>query len=418
MCGRYLALSLFCASSIAASTAHAIQTHDFVAADSVACESVLNPADFEKSEAFRKQLWDGIRKKMGAIESARRDYMNLLDLELENRSDFSPHANINSALADKLGLSANRMTATPLVAQATKDAMKRFMNRAATDDYQELRLQLREAVKVDPYFKWLKEAGVDGRSKIDQVKRGSYTVEGDNLVPVRVSSDPVEYLFSRVDISGPGMLPIDLALVRVYRDLDPELTSKQHMLADSILKLYGIEVLIHLDYREQFLWRNNGWASKEAWDLAPNLNAALKNYRLLLDKQKTLDKHMSPKGYRLAKQMFEEQGEATEMLRRLLNEGEEKPGDREAFVQLKKRLTLDQKYSVRQVFDMIVYAGNSRVSHVQFMMRIFGGEEGKRDDRTLSGLRKIIDIAEALQSEDAFREFLREALGKAFYIQP
>ncbi len=102
----------------------------------------------------------------------------------------------------------------------------------------------------------------------------------------------------------------------------------------SILKLYGIEVLIHLDYREQFLWRNNGWASKEAWDLAPNLNAALKNYRLLLDKQKTLDKHMSPKGYRLAKQMFEEQGEATEMLRRLLNEGEEKPGGSQTFVRL------------------------------------------------------------------------------------
>jgi hypothetical protein len=181
--------------------------------------------------------------------------------------------------------------------------------------------------------------------------------------------------------------------------------------------LYGIEVLIHLDFREQFQFRNNGWASKEAWDLAPDLKTAQKNYRKLLDKQKKWDSQMSEKGYRLAQQMYIEQGPALAVIRRILNNQPE-PEDQQAFVELKTRLSLDQKYSAREVFDLIIYAGNERVSRVQFMMRKFGGREGEKDDRTLSGLQKIIEIAEAIQSEEAFIEFLREKISAAHYIRP
>jgi hypothetical protein len=43
---------------------------------------------------------------------------------------------------------------------------------------------------------------------------------------------------------------------------------------------------------------------------------------------------------------------------------------------------------------------------------------GSIDDRTLSGLKKIIEVAEATQSEEAFREFLREKIADAHYIWP
>jgi hypothetical protein len=411
------ALYLFAALTSLGSSAYAIETGPLRPSTPEECESALSNVDFLKTEAFRAGLWKEIRQKMSSIESARQTLMVTLDLELENRANFKPSANIRGNLAGKLGLGNNQMQSPPLVADTTHDAMERFMARTSNDDYRQLRQLLGNAIAADPYFKWLRDHAVDGRKNGDKVRANTFTIESDELVPVRVSADPIEYFFSRLDISGPGFLPAKLNLIRVYRDLDPELSPKQAQLADNILKLYGIEVLIHLDFREQFQFRNNGWASKEAWDLAPDLKTAQKNYRKLLDKQKKWNSQMSEKGYRLAQQMYIEQGPALAVIRRILNNQAE-PEDQQAFVELKTRLSLDQKHSAREVFDLIIYAGNERVSRVQFMMRKFGGREGEKDDRTLSGLQKIIEIAEAIQSEEAFIEFLREKISAAHYIRP
>lgn len=387
------------------------------------CQQALESPNFVASEIFRVHIKTKMEEYKRFMMFSRLTLMKMLFTDLKER------AKEETPIEDwmkKFNFSNNENSETPpAILDSTLEALKSIQNEEHYKGvnpfergpiYTRLIKNAKEAVAADPYFTWLKKHAVDNRLR--QYEHGSFNLTSNGFEPVYTEKDPIKLLFYPFTISGPGSISWDMSVVRVLRDLDPELTPDQLQMATMILSIYSLEVMMKLDLEEQFEAREHAWGSKEAWNLAPNLTDARKNYRLLLDTALKYSNHMSQSGFELAQKLFVDQGQIMETLRRVLpvnlNGQAANPEDLKQVKELIAKLGLDSSTSPDTVFNLIRATSYGQPSYELFLMRHFGPEQDKiLFERTLKGLKLIIELGEVVGDQQSFQSYLVERLKRS-----
>lgn len=224
------------------------------------CESALG-GTFADSVDLRIELKEKLTKTVDHIRANREgNTINFLS-SVDSRSKIT--IDTKSEVLKELSVQA-QLTAPPAMAVKThrylslinkKDVYDGLTTAKASEVRDRLLQDARKAVEEDPYIRWLKSLG----------------------------KDPSQILFGNLNSHSRNFLPSQVATVRMYSELDPELTPKQVELARKVLTLYAAETLARFELNRYFTSQDQTEGSEEAWLLAPNIESAKQNYQKILE---------------------------------------------------------------------------------------------------------------------------------------
>lgn len=278
----------------------------------------------------------------------------------------------------------------------------------------ELLKNARWAIAVDPYFSWLQGRSVDNRLT-DEVF-GAYDLNKDGIVPIQTSTDPVELLFSNLEISGPSFLRPDASIVRVYRDLDPELSPDELRAAQTILNLHSMQAEVDLNLTEIFAQRQSVWTNGLVWDFARNLGDARGNYRQLLNLvRKQYSAFLPQEAFEEFRRLFRTQEPIVDTIRRVLLAEREKraPDQKDArdFADFKTKWKITPAITGDRIFDLIRYTDSDSVTYEILLLRAFGERpDASHIEGLLRALRLIIEVGEVSGDQHRFSEYTGERI--------
>jgi hypothetical protein len=342
------------------------------------CEALLTPA-YARSETFRARL----KSKLLRMELTLAREMALM---LETFNAGVEHRRLGSVpLHSSLSYLFETSTEEwiPRVAPDTRHALEAAYGRFDEIDILTVHKPnaalvgtARARVAKDPYFLWLKKRMRDSRT-------------------------PEIAFFQSLDDSSPSQLTPDLAIVRIYRDLDPELSPALYDLAQALLTANRIIVTLRHDGVRFFSQRNVIFGTREAWDLAEDLPQAKKQLRRLQDDEITgYSSLFSRKSFDLAARLL----------------ASEPPMQPEfdasvlAAVKLRDRLQLPPSFDIHLMRRALQNVRRSS-NYEEFLLLTFDPQDGNLAARKYRWLKQIIDYAEALQSETKFLSYFSGKVG-------
>jgi len=396
--------------------------------------------NFQRSLEFRANIQTMFEIELKMMEKDREEYSKSFMNQISERAvrfEVAKWIAVNTPRiggpdGPKLDFSKNHKP--PMIAaetmKALEDAYGRQEKPISRQERQLLQEEARKIVSQDPYFVWLKENKVDNR--VVKTKDGTFNVTEKGLEPDQNSTDPVELLFSTLDASGPTVLSPQQSVIRVYRDLDPDLSIEQTALAHYILESSKKEM--GLRYAIENLRSDGGGAGpRNAGGLAPSIAEAKQNianifnqqiklygnqfpqksYQILFDLVRAADPVVYPIGEKMSKFEIANLSDPSKPVRKEISL---------LLTDLKRKLELPNHFpnekliNIRRELVKSVHEDFIQYKYQNFLIRMFENQATDAAIRQIMQLNDLIQLAEAATNELAMYSYqLRSARQLKFW---